>query len=181
MPCYVYRVLCMCCVCTMCIYTVWTSCVYDATDRMKLAGITPNQIVFTSAMEACAEVHNTLTVQTSTCYLLCHLLGLAMHLHNTYITSVWTLHLLHIHVQSSLDTLHIRLNLHHLNVCETVFLFCCAYVTLPMLCMRLIMHEYTCGDNYAPRMYRPSMNSMHNIELNFLPLSTSFLVQSHTY
>lgn len=30
--------------------------VYHVTDRMKLAGITPNQIVFTSAMEACAEV-----------------------------------------------------------------------------------------------------------------------------
>ena len=39
-----YVALCACVVC----------CV---TDRMKVAGITPNQIVFTSAMEACAEVH----------------------------------------------------------------------------------------------------------------------------
>ena len=30
--------------------------VYRVSDRMKVAGITPNQIVFTSAMEACAEV-----------------------------------------------------------------------------------------------------------------------------
>lgn len=59
----ILHVYCMYTVYVFCMYTgciLYVYCMYDLTDRMKLAGITPNQIVFTSAMEACAEVRNTL-------------------------------------------------------------------------------------------------------------------------